>query len=191
LNGSTAQCTAECSNTRVSAAKSGDGCCPKGATATSDSDCPSTCGDGVVTGAEECDPKADGWSEWTCSAECKQASIYMPCSSDSDCHGDYFGKRPTCNLTYAVCTIACVGSNSCPPAPGELGVACASLGTNIAACVATGCKAHTDCGLGSSCVPLPLTGSSDLVCLGCDTHAECPTGTMCRFINGGSFGSCS
>lgn len=189
LNGSAAQCTAECSNTPVVGARNGDGCCPSGATATSDNDCPSECGDGAVTGAEECDPEAKDWSEWTCSPECTQASIYMPCSSDADCHGEYFGKRPTCDLAYAVCTIPCVGSASCPPAPGGLGAACATLGTNSDRCVATGCRAYTDCGLGSSCVPYPLADGTELICLGCDTHDECPTGTMCRF-NTGSFGSC-
>lgn len=188
LNGNAAQCTAECTTTPVTAAKSGDGCCPKGATANTDNDCPSMCGDGTVTGNEECDPKAKGWSAWTCSAECTRASLYMPCGSDSDCFGDYFGKRPTCNLTYAVCTIPCVGSNTCPAAPGGLTAECTSLGASNSGCVATGCKSYTDCGLGSSCVPLPLTGSQALVCLGCDTHAECPTGTMCRFM--GSFGIC-
>lgn len=188
LVGNAAQCTAECSTTPVTAAKSGDGCCPKGATASTDDDCPSICGDGGVTGDEECDPKAKGWTAWTCSPECARASIYTPCGSDADCFGDYFGKRPTCDPTYAVCTIPCLGSNTCPPAPGGLTAECTSLANNTSGCVATGCKSYTDCGLGSSCVPLPLMGSQDLVCLGCDTHAECPTGTMCQFK--GSFGIC-
>lgn len=76
LNGSAAQCTAECSNAPVVGARNGDGCCPSGVTATSDGDCPSECGDGAVTGTEECDPEAKDWSEWTCSPECTQASIY-------------------------------------------------------------------------------------------------------------------
>lgn len=188
VNGNAAQCSSECGNTPVTAAKSGDGCCPKGATASTDNDCPSTCGDGTVTGDEECDPKAKDWSAWTCSPECTRASIYTPCGSDADCFGEYFGKRPTCDPTYAVCTISCLGSNTCPAAPGGLTAQCTTLGNNNSGCVATGCKSYTDCGVGSSCVPLPLMGSQSLVCLGCDTHAECPTGTMCQFK--GSFGIC-
>ncbi|MEY4576853.1 MAG: hypothetical protein RL701_1556 [Pseudomonadota bacterium] len=188
LSGIAAKCTSQCANPPVTVAKDGDGCCPSGVAATKDNDCPSICGDGAITGNEECDPKAKGWSAWTCSADCTRATIYMPCGSDADCFGDYFGKRPTCNLTYAVCTIPCLGSNSCPAAPGGLTPVCATLGSNISGCLATGCNTYTDCGLGSSCVPLPLIGSQALVCLGCDTHAECPTGTMCRFM--GSFGIC-
>jgi hypothetical protein len=50
-----AACSTACSSQAVTKALSGDGCCPVGATASSDSDC-TTCGDGVLGKGETCDP---------------------------------------------------------------------------------------------------------------------------------------
>ena len=52
-NGGT--CTAACSFPAITMAMNGDGCCPPGANATSDSDCPPRCGNGVVEPPEQCD----------------------------------------------------------------------------------------------------------------------------------------
>ncbi|HKU37459.1 MAG TPA: hypothetical protein VJR89_04910 [Polyangiales bacterium] len=66
LSGSAASCTAACKHETVSEAKPGDGCCPAGANATTDSDCSAKCGNGVREGAEECDGSTG------CDASCKQ-----------------------------------------------------------------------------------------------------------------------
>jgi hypothetical protein len=232
-------CTAECSHQKITAANSGDGCCPAGKLKREDNDCsaecagpsdcgapsqchqmqcrdgkclnePSAsatcpggtctdtgeckpnavCGNGKTEAGEECDPKATGWNDWTCSRDCARSSIYTPCSSDSDCHGDYFGKTPTCNVRYAICTIPCRGPNSCPDAPGGLSSGCATL-DGAAVCVAYGCRSYTQCSLGSSCVPFPVNSADDQVCMGCGSHLDCPTGTMCLYNGqGGSFGVC-
>jgi hypothetical protein len=53
--GSAAQCTFQCSHTRITAANSGDECCPAGANANTDSDCKPTCGNQITEANEKCD----------------------------------------------------------------------------------------------------------------------------------------
>jgi cysteine-rich repeat protein len=59
-------CMAACANTAIAAGPA-DSCCPSGATIGTDPDCAASCGDGVVTAPEQCDPPAAG----TCSATCQ------------------------------------------------------------------------------------------------------------------------
>jgi hypothetical protein len=56
LQGSTKTCDAECTTTEIEACKSGDGCCPDGCDHGTDDDCSPSCGDGVLTGTETCEP---------------------------------------------------------------------------------------------------------------------------------------
>lgn len=49
-------CLAYCTNTPITTPKSGDGCCPAGASGANDTDCPSGCGNGVLEPGEKCDP---------------------------------------------------------------------------------------------------------------------------------------
>src|SRR6185312_6805081 len=51
------RCGARCVPKEITESISGDGCCPKGATAATDSDCSATCGNGVIEASETCDPK--------------------------------------------------------------------------------------------------------------------------------------
>jgi hypothetical protein len=53
--GSSAQCTAACTHTSITAVAGGDGCCPRGSNANSDSDCAAVCGNGVKEPGESCD----------------------------------------------------------------------------------------------------------------------------------------
>jgi len=102
-------CTAACTHTEtVTAASVSDGCCPTGATATTDPDCSSTCGNGLVDPGETCDlalpPGAPGAcptrldctagapcfvaqliSARTCSAICLRTAIALPMSNDGCC----------------------------------------------------------------------------------------------------------
>jgi len=55
LVGSAQNCNAACVNTPITAAQPGDGCCPPGATANTDSDCSAQCGNGVREAGEDCD----------------------------------------------------------------------------------------------------------------------------------------
>lgn len=53
LTGSAASCSSECKHNAITAAVAGDGCCPAGATPSTDSDCSPTC----VSSPEVCDGK--------------------------------------------------------------------------------------------------------------------------------------
>ncbi|HKU44892.1 MAG TPA: hypothetical protein VJR89_42325 [Polyangiales bacterium] len=55
LTGSAGNCNAACTHLTISAPFPLDGCCPQGANANNDSDCPVMCGNGVVERGELCD----------------------------------------------------------------------------------------------------------------------------------------
>lgn len=55
LRGSARTCDARCEHRTITAAEAGDGCCPSGANANTDSDCSPRCGNWVREGDEECD----------------------------------------------------------------------------------------------------------------------------------------
>ncbi|MBL8624373.1 MAG: hypothetical protein JNK64_23905 [Myxococcales bacterium] len=48
-------CQAQCMNSPITVPAAGDGCCPTGANATTDSDCPAVCGNMVLEPGEACD----------------------------------------------------------------------------------------------------------------------------------------
>ena len=65
LIGSAENCNALCTNTKITATKEGDGCCPTGSNANSDKDCTPVCGNKVREMGEDCDGTTG------CSATCK------------------------------------------------------------------------------------------------------------------------
>jgi hypothetical protein len=86
-------CNAECVGTPITAMINGDNCCPNGASAQTDSDCAaSTCGDGQVTGGEECDG---------------------PDLTPMDCtaFGYFGGGKLSCLFDCTVSTLGCQGSH--------------------------------------------------------------------------------
>jgi cysteine-rich repeat protein len=98
-------CLAECASAPITAPRAGDGCCPPGATVTTDPDCAARCGDGTVSAGETCDtaiPSGAGAcpvacndgnvctadrlnSPGTCTASCVAAPITAPMSGDGCC----------------------------------------------------------------------------------------------------------
>lgn len=64
-SGSVAGCSRVCSHARITACRTGDGCCPAGCTVAADHDCAPTCGDGILGAGETCDPPS------TCPVRCK------------------------------------------------------------------------------------------------------------------------
>jgi hypothetical protein len=65
ISGSSENCNAACTHTPITSLQGGDGCCPAGADANTDSDCKARCGNGVREGSEACDGGTG------CDAACK------------------------------------------------------------------------------------------------------------------------
>ncbi|HET8938239.1 MAG TPA: hypothetical protein VFN67_32570 [Polyangiales bacterium] len=90
MTGSAANCNVTCSHVPVTEAKSGDSCCPPGASANSDSDCQAACGNSKVEPGEDCDDgnrdAGDG-----CTADCKTETGVDQCIAQL---GDK--RRPEC-----------------------------------------------------------------------------------------------
>jgi cysteine-rich repeat protein len=88
-SGSASHCNVVCSHVPVTAVRSGDSCCPAGASANSDMDCQAMCGNNKVEQGEECDDgnrdAGDG-----CTAECKTESTVDQCVAQLD------GRLPEC-----------------------------------------------------------------------------------------------
>ena len=78
LKGAAETCDARCESSEVSTCESGDGCCPSGCDHGTDSDCSPSCGDGVLTGNETCEP---GSQEHLCptAVDCDDGD---PCTDD-------------------------------------------------------------------------------------------------------------
>ena len=55
MTGSPANCNVVCTNTPITAPIHNDGCCPSGANANNDNDCPSICGNSIIEPGEQCD----------------------------------------------------------------------------------------------------------------------------------------
>ena len=151
------------------------------------------CGDGRITGGEECDPAASGWSPWSCSSQCKRNTMYAPCATQADCAGNVGLAQVVCNVNYGVCSIGCTqngvsgDASGCSRPPGDLVATCLTL--NEMVCVATGCdpKTNAGCAVGSACVGSGVTA----MCLGCDSPSACPAGKTCVYNeSGGTFGVC-
>lgn len=85
--GSSENCNLTCTHTPIARPVNGDGCCPAGATANSDDDCSSNCGNRVVEADEECDDgndvEGDGCSE--CRNEDRQEVCQVRLGFDDAC----------------------------------------------------------------------------------------------------------
>ena len=84
LTGSARSCDARCEHRPITATTGGDGCCPQGANANTDSDCDAACGNWVREDPEQCDDgnrrAGDG-----CSADCRnEADDTAEISSDTE-----------------------------------------------------------------------------------------------------------
>lgn len=101
-----AACDTVCTHDEIVAAVSGDGCCPSGANASSDSDCPSACGDGFVDVSEQCDTGIT-----TGPGACPTT-----CSDTDACTIDTLMDAGTCQATctFTAITAAADGDGCCP-----------------------------------------------------------------------------
>ncbi len=107
------QCHVICRHTPVTQAKSGDGCCPAGATSYTDSDCKASCGNGVLDAGETCDPGI---------AKGQKGACQLKCDDKNACTKDYLGGT-ACNPKCAhskVFANASAGDGCCPKSPPNL-----------------------------------------------------------------------
>ena len=102
LMGSASQCNAACSNVPITRPRGGDGCCPNGANATTDSDCDPECGNGVQEDGEICDGRS-------CPTSCPDDGD--PCTTD-----ELVGSRARCDVRceHTAVTRAVHGDGCCP-----------------------------------------------------------------------------
>jgi cysteine-rich repeat protein len=106
LSGS--DCTAECVHGAITAPAPGDGCCPPGENANTDTDCAPVCDNGVLEAGETCEPMA------SCPASCNDGDS---CTSDT-----LTGAAATCDAACPFTIItACTAGDGCCPA-GCIGV---------------------------------------------------------------------
>jgi hypothetical protein len=104
-SGVPAACTRRCTHIPIVACLGGDGCCPDGCTAATDSDCAAVCGDGRVEAGETCDPPS------SCPTAC-------PDSGDPCARPELQGDPSECNLVCRYVPITtCSGaiSDGCCP----------------------------------------------------------------------------
>jgi len=86
------ECKKSCTHTQVTEARHSDGCCPPGASAATDSDCGTYCGNGALETGETCDPGiTSGLGRCPTLADCKTGGR---CTR-------YFLKGSACNVTCA------------------------------------------------------------------------------------------
>jgi hypothetical protein len=182
-------CTASCAHSPDTAIGLADGCCPSGATKSTDPDCSATCGNGVIEAGETCDtaiaPGQPGAcptpsectvadpcaltllvSVGTCQAICLHYQVTLSRSGDGCC------PPGGTNAVDSDCPTACgdgvrQGSESCdigiaPPAPGSCPVDCDD---------GTPCTA--DFLSGAGCCPPGANPATDTDC-----HASCGDGVV-------------
>lgn len=132
-----------------------------------------SCGDGIITAGEQCDPKAPGWDKFTCSETCVQRKRYNACGLQDDCD-------PGVNCGFSYCFYTCSASNPCPAAPVGSGLV-PYCGGGV--CILTECRTDADCPAGILCV----TQEGRNLCMGCSDLYPCRTGEECHreFLPGG------
>lgn len=193
LQGSAATCNAQCITTEISACASGDGCCPSGCNYGTDTDCSQSCGDGVVSGAETCEPgstdhpcptvcddqnactldKLVGSSQ-QCSARCSSIPITQPASGDGCCPpGATVGTDADCKA-FCGDGVVSAGERCDPTIPGSCPTQAMcdalTMGCHHGVLTGVGCSARCETTLiqaahdGDQCCPPGATVGTDSDC---------------------------
>jgi hypothetical protein len=186
LTGRAAECSAHCDSIDITACADDDGCCPPGCNRTTDSDCSTVCGDGVVDGLDEtCDKAITAGHDGACPASCDDNN---PCTDDStsgrveDCTRTCtHAAKTACSSGDRCCPMGCAGADSdCDPTCGD-GVVQDRETCDLPATCPTTCPDD-----GDPCTGEELTGTSDscdvtcnhspiLTCSGATSDGCCPT----------------
>ncbi len=166
------ECDVTCSHTQVTKALNGDGCCPPGTNSTTDNDCPTSCGNGILEKGEDCDP---GIISGT--GKCKTAS---DCDDKDTCTKDVLagtGCNPKCQNSALLPDpqqkdSCCPKGNTldtdadCPPKCGpDKEKNCVDL------CKGVNCPDGQYCNSGK-CIPWPKNPSKDAAAEGLGREGE-------------------
>lgn len=170
LAGDASKCTASCETSEIMSCRSGDGCCPKGCNNGNDTDCSASCGDGVVSGTETCEPSS---STKPCPASCDDGD---PCTKDLRT-----GTPEQCNVacTNMPITKAMNGDQCCPKGANAVSDSdCAAVCGNGVVESGEVCDGNcvSSCDDGDACTSDQLVGSKancDAQCMQTDTSSGC------------------
>ncbi|MFW6067480.1 MAG: DUF4215 domain-containing protein [Myxococcota bacterium] len=167
MEGSPETCDVVCINEPITECADDDGCCPSGCDATTDSDCSSECGNGVIEPGETCDGN--------CPTECDDDNA---CTTD-----ELIGSPETCDAVCENTPITeCVDGDGCCPSGCDA--------TNDDDCSATcgngvvepgeTCDGDcpTECDDGDACTTDTLTGSAE------QCSAECTFSPITACMDG-------
>jgi cysteine-rich repeat protein len=161
-------CTAECTHTPLTASGTTvDGCCPTGATHTTDTDCPASCGNGTVDAGETCDTGIASGAG-ACPTSCDDA---MACTTDALVSG------ATCNAmcTHTTITTPASGDSCCPAgANHNTDTDCAAMcGNAVVEGPGETCEPPNTATCDSACHTITFTGCGDGVL---QTGEQCDDG---------------
>lgn len=116
LTGSADNCSAACAEVTIEACVNDDGCCPATCTVADDNDCDFVCGDGVLSGAEQCDNMIPAGMPDACPAD-----IATDCPPDNDNDActvpEILGMATDCTARCNLRTITMPANDDgcCPP----------------------------------------------------------------------------
>jgi hypothetical protein len=113
--------SARCTHTAITIAAPNDACCPVGADARMDADCPAACGNGILEPGEQCDTGIAGASR---RGVCPTATT---CSDGDPCTTDIIvGSGCQASCQHLAITVPAPGDGCCPTGDGGAGP-----GTNV------------------------------------------------------------
>lgn len=172
LVGSASDCSADCSNTPITACTGGDGCCANGCNNNNDSDCGPSCGNGVIEGAELC----DGNCRQTCN-DGDACTIDITMGTPMQCNRECsYNQITTCASNDGCCPSGCTSANdndcvaNCGNNVVDPGETCDGNCPTVISCAMMG-ACHALTGSASQCdaVCAPTPG-----CQTCTLGGNCP-----------------
>ena len=180
LSGSSLTCDVACTFPVITACTGGDGCCPSGCNANTDSNCSPVCGNNVVEPGETCDPPG------SCPSSCDDGN---PCTIDS-----LSGSAATCTAICGTTSITtCTHGDGCCPS------GCNANNDNncLPACGNSVVEAGETCDPPASCPSSCFDGNactSDVLggaAVTCDVSCAYPVITTCTHDDGCCVAGCN